>query len=461
MDLGFGLQAAAGYNNAENARVLREQEQEKFSWDKQRNEADLSLMAGEVENRQKQQKITGAGLDAIQARQPTLEKVKDDQANIAQGQSQFDVKNLPAKLGDAFVKGAIDRQGQADVALGTLGDLISRNDKAGAISFLNEIGKNGNVLPNTNGMTFSDIAQDAGDGTPGTSGYRFTTTDGRSFVIPATSISGAMGKLKTGDYQFLHDSNTGAVVAGNKKTGTANVVVHGDPKASKQNDPADVKTANWIMANKDNPEALKAYDQVRSRKGGESEFIQLMLSKTTMGNETEDQLTQKRDLYGRLYQGMNPAGVRAAAGTTPQLGANGKPTSGPAPSKFGDIIRNKTGIAPAAQPAAASQPSAPQPAAVPAPPVPGLDLAGQQPQAQDPMQPSLDQAQPTAPQAAPQPAQQQQQARDPLAGMTPVQAKEAKITLQKELQKWQGNPNAASRVAEIQNMIRRIETNNY
>ena len=100
------------------------------------------------------------------------------------------------------------------MVLGTMGQLISRQDKAGALDFANRIAKVGNILPNTNGKTFTDIVpvRKGDNGAPG-DGYIFHTSDGGKTFTPVEAISGAMGKLKSGKYKFI-ERGDGSIFAG-------------------------------------------------------------------------------------------------------------------------------------------------------------------------------------------------------------------------------------------------------
>lgn len=154
--------------------------------------------------------------------------------------SNAELADLSRKLQQASVQGVLSQQGQADVVLGTLGQLIARKDKDAALRFANEIAKQPNVLPGTNGKPLSDIievrkGQVIGKGAGGQDitaqgdGYVFVNSDGQAHFNPVEAISGAMQKLKSGEYQFIH-TNDGSVYSGNKQTGAVTQVHQGNPK---------------------------------------------------------------------------------------------------------------------------------------------------------------------------------------------------------------------------------------
>lgn len=229
------------------------------------------------------------------------------------------LKQLPQKLAMAATQGAIDAQGQADVVLGTLGQLISRQDKASALSFANEVAKNGDLLPGTNGKTFTDIVPVRGG--PKGDGYNFITADGQTMFAPVEAIGGAMQKMKSGKYHFLHTAD-GAVYSGNETTGTVQQVQAPNKdlirRAGGQHTPAEVQSAEWLMANvpkyKNNPEA--AWDAVRSSKEKtRSSFIMDYVSKNAMPGADTMKLQQDA---GRIYDTLRQTqggGVGATSNT--------------------------------------------------------------------------------------------------------------------------------------------------
>jgi hypothetical protein len=248
------------------------------------------------------------------------------QNNTLQGQletSKAHLANLPGKLQQAALQGVLDQQGQRDVVVGTLGQLLARGDKASALRFSNEVAKQSNVLPNTNGLTFTNIVEGRG-GLYG-EGYSFVTADGQSKFVPAQAIAGAMQKLKSGKYKFI-ERGDGSIFAGDESTGRGSLVQDGDPalaaRKNSANTPASVQEAEWVMRNKDNPEAMKAWETVRASRGGRKEFVQALMAKGVMGNETQAELASKANMYGSLFDEI----TKAKGGGAPQPGQLGSGT---------------------------------------------------------------------------------------------------------------------------------------
>jgi len=365
MDLGLGLIAADQYFKEGDDRVLRQRAQERYDAEKQRTASELSLLddkaaaertgyqlrtgqnqanssllpdqtanaktrlgldakdlTGQAERQGDEIKTKGInaqiGLSNAQNTQANLPTQQEVSNNALKGQlmtSQADLQMLPEKLHRAAVQGELDSQGQSDVVLGTMGQLISRQDKAGALEFANKIAKTSSILPNTNGKTFTDIVpvRKGERGAPG-DGYIFVTSDGERKFTPVEAISGAMNKLKTGKYNFIHD-RFGNVYSGNESTGSVSKVASADPTTLAaihgEHTPADIQSTQWLMANvpkfKGNPEA--AWDAVRSSKEKtRNAFIMDYVSKNALpGADTNKMATDAGAIYDSLRSSQTPS----------------------------------------------------------------------------------------------------------------------------------------------------------
>lgn len=157
------------------------------------------------------------------------------------------------------------------------------------------------------------------------------------------------------------------------------------------------------------------------------------------GRERVDPATQKARDADRtpIYQSeLKSAMGRAASAKTPEerSRAEADVASIQAEAKRNGIQlggASMSAVAAQSQPAAQTAPTAqPAPAAQPAP-------------------------------VAPKPSMQAVAAKDPINGMKPSQARAKRAELVDELKRWQGNPGAAARVAELKELIDRIDTNRY
>ena len=334
MNLGLGLLAADEYFKEDDRRNVRDYEQKKraaelstlddrvaaersgYQLRTGQNQQGLDLLPGETEIKRTAQKTAGIqanmGLSNAQNDQSNLPKVQEVKNNTLQGQvlqSRADLDNLPEKIRQASVSGALSGEGQRDVVLGTLAHYISGNDKAGAIEFANRIAKMSDIMPGTNGKTFTDIAPVRG-GQEG-DGYNFTTSDGVTRFVPAKAMQAALGKMKNGDYQFIHDNN-GNVYAGNKQTGTVTQTHQGDPTlAGKQHTPAEIQTMEYLVKNGVAKNTAHAWDMVRSsREKTRSSFIMDFVSKNALPGQDVSKL---EDQAGKLYDSLRGSQAPAAS----------------------------------------------------------------------------------------------------------------------------------------------------
>ena len=238
----------------------------------------------EIKTKNTNAKIGLANAENDQANLPSSLAVKNNALQSQLMTSDATLKQLPMKLQQLAVQGAIDQQGQSDVVLGTMGQLIARQDKTGALNFANEIAKQGSILPNTNGKQFTDIqpVRKGENGAQG-DGYNFVTSDGESRFVPVEAIGGAMQKLKSGKYHFIHTAD-GSVYSGNENTGAITQAYKGDDKALRaQHTPAEVQTMEWLMKNGVAKDANSAWEQVRSaREKTRNAFVMDYVSKNAL-----------------------------------------------------------------------------------------------------------------------------------------------------------------------------------
>jgi hypothetical protein len=385
MNLGLGLIAADSYFKEGDARVLRQREQDRYDAEKQRTTSELSLLGdkteadrsgyqlrrgqntanaellpGQTANAQTRIGLDAAELEGQSQRQPDDLKTKGIQSGLAlttaqQAQttqptrfslennkleaekltSEATLKQLPQRLARAATQGVIDQQGQADVVLGTMGQLIARQDKAGALAFANEIAKNGDLLPSTNGKTFTDIipVRKGQNGAQG-DGYVFVTADGDRKFAPVEAIQGAMGKLKSGKYKFIERTD-GSIFAGDEGSGRGGIVQQGDPAMLKgrnaQHTPAEIQTMEWLIGKGVAKDAASAWEMVRSsREKTRNSFIMEYVSKNALPGADTNKLS---DDAGRIYDALRQ-----------NQGPVNPPSNSPAPGKFDPAISSLIGI---------------------------------------------------------------------------------------------------------------------
>ena len=339
MNLGLGLAAADEYFKEGDRRNVRDYEQQKraaeistlgdrtaaertgYQLRTGQNQQGLYLLPGQTAIKQTEQQTAGIqaniGLSNAQNDQDNLSKVQEVKNNTLQGQvlqSRADLDNLPEKIRQATVSGQLSGEGQRDLVLGTLAHYISGNDKTGALDFANRIAKVTDIMPNTNGKTFTDIAPVRGG--PEGDGYNFTTSDGITRFVPAKAMQAALGKMKSGEYQFIHDNN-GNVYAGNKATGTVTQTHQGDPTlAGRQHTPAEIQTMEYLVKNGVAKNTAQAWDMVRSsREKTRNSFIMDYVAKSGgLGQDPAKLSEQAGKIYDELRGSLSPAPAAPAAG---------------------------------------------------------------------------------------------------------------------------------------------------
>lgn len=375
MNIGYGLAALDSYYKEGDARKTREYVQAKrdselsalgdktdadrsgYQLRSGQNRANTELLPGQTRNAQSRIGLEAADLEGQAQRQPDEIKTKNinagiglanaenDQANVPsslqvknntlEGQlmtSEATLKQLPMKLQQLATQGVLDQRGQSDVVLGTMGQLIARQDKAGALSFANDIAKVGNILPNTNGKQFTDIqpVRKGQNGAQG-DGYNFVTSDGQSRFVPVEAISGAMGKLKSGEYQFIHTGD-GSVYSGNKSTGQITQAYKGDPKAMRaQHTPAEIQTMEYLVSKGVAKDTNQAWDMVRSsREKTRSSFVMDYVSKNALPGADTNKLS---DDAGKIYDQLRQ-----------NQGAVSTPSNSPSAGTVDPAIQSLIGI---------------------------------------------------------------------------------------------------------------------
>lgn len=160
--LGLGLIAADQYFKAGDARVQREREGQRFDWERQRAESELSTLPDKTEadrsgyqlrnkqntaniglsdaqadNAKKKLELEGAGLDAAKDRQPLEQAAALNGAEIAKTLSEFQVQDLPRVIAEKKRAGVFSDADSSVAAIGKLAELIKLGDQNQVITFMN------------------------------------------------------------------------------------------------------------------------------------------------------------------------------------------------------------------------------------------------------------------------------------------------------------------------------------
>ena len=160
--LGLGLIAADQYFKAGDARVQREREGQRFDWERQRAESELSTLPDKTEadrsgyrlrnkqnaaniglsdaqtdNAKKKLELEGAGLDAAKDRQPLEQAAALNGAEIAKTLSEFQLQDLPRVIAEKKRAGVFSEADSSVAAIGKLAELIKLGDQTQVITFMN------------------------------------------------------------------------------------------------------------------------------------------------------------------------------------------------------------------------------------------------------------------------------------------------------------------------------------
>ncbi len=297
MGIDLGLAAVDGYARADDARVLRDQQREKFSWDKQRADSELALLPEKQAAQKSGYQVQSAQNDSALALAP-------NNAKIAKALSDQTLEDLPRHIAEQRRQGVFNDADAQTAGVAKLADLISLGDPAQITSFLNGWRK---TNPSSMG---ADVARVGFTKDEKTGENMFVAQDAQGnpvMQMSASQIQRAKDSVGKTDLKVLKPGDSLVGVKGGKATNLTTAPVN--PALIKglgaAHVPANVQAAEWIMANKGNPEAMAAYKQVTESRGGKAQFVSNLLGKGLMGNETPQKIQEMKDLYSGLYDQIN------------------------------------------------------------------------------------------------------------------------------------------------------------
>ena len=365
MNLALGLEAANAYFKEDDRRVLREQQRERFGWDRAKNESDLRLLpdmeeatrsgyrdrvaenAARAELRPLRTQITKSDLENTQRTQPEVFAQQDRERVLRAGETaaaivrQPDVNAglasnarvdaavaqqkedmIPDMIADMATKGVISGAEQSDAALGVLARRIQSNDVQGALTFANKLAAIPSIFPSTNGKKFTNITpvQNGTDAAGGTGpGYEFTYDDGTKFFTSHQTMQAAYRRsLGNPKFKFFHDWHTGEVVRADERTGdvqTARPAVPGRENTGGRGGvgapgkkPADVQKAEWLIQNGVARDEREAWSIVTTAKQkSRSAFILDYVTRNALPGTDSDKLRQQAgQIYDRVQDDAAP-----------------------------------------------------------------------------------------------------------------------------------------------------------
>lgn len=160
--LGLGLIAADSAIRSADQQQLRDRATERFDWERQRAQSDLStlddraaatrsqaqlqarqntaslgLVDKQTDNASKALDIQAGALDGAKARQPDELLAQANKAKVSALLSEFDVEQLPAALNRKRAEGAVTDADIFTTSIAKLADLLNTNDSAAVVRFMN------------------------------------------------------------------------------------------------------------------------------------------------------------------------------------------------------------------------------------------------------------------------------------------------------------------------------------
>jgi len=157
-----GSAALNEYERLEDRDTARNRAKQRFDWEQQRaqselstlpdkteadrsgyqlrgkqNNANIGLVDAQTENATKKLEIEGAGLDAAKARQPDEIAAQANKAVVAKTLSEFDVENLPRVIAEKKLQGTFSDADVYTTSISKLADLLATNDQNAVIRFMN------------------------------------------------------------------------------------------------------------------------------------------------------------------------------------------------------------------------------------------------------------------------------------------------------------------------------------
>lgn len=304
--LNLGLAAADAYYKADDARVLREQQRERFGWDKQRAEADLSTLPDRTE-------AARSGYQLQSAQNKANLEIVPNQAAVAKALSEFSVEELPSRIAQMRQQRIFSDVDAQTAGVAKLADLIQMGDPQQITSYLNAWRKT-----NPTNMK-ADVAQVGFTKDEKTGDNVFVALDAQGnpvMQMSATQIQRIRDSIGKTDLKVLKPGDTLVGIKNGRATNMATGPV--DPQlikaTGKQNTPAEIQTMQWLIDNKVAKDQSQAWDMVRSsREKTRSSFVLDYVSKNAMPGTDPKKVA---DQAGKIYDELQRSGSSAQSNST-------------------------------------------------------------------------------------------------------------------------------------------------
>lgn len=366
--LGLALIGANSYFKADDERIQREREAERFQWEQrregsaqQRDAADLSLIpdrvgaarsgyslqtkqntanAGLVDsqanNAGKRLALEDADLDAKAARQPTEARTADNNAEIARVVSEFSVGDLPRAIVEKKRQGIFSDADAFKASVVKLSELIQDDDNAYIIQFMNALKR---LDPNN--QKIPDVANVGVEKHPQTGENIFIakSQDGQPvFMMNAKRMARIRDSVGKTDLKVVNAGDTLVGVKGGQATALYTAPDSAKSTAAgKQGESLFKRDVDYLMAEHGMTKE-QALDVVRSGKiANRGEFVKKALSNIIALNKkpTDEDITY----FNNLYEKIKKLESQEHQPATPGLGSNS-----PQPANMDPQIKSLIGI---------------------------------------------------------------------------------------------------------------------
>jgi hypothetical protein len=320
MNLRYGLAALDSYFKEGDARQLRERADQRFDWEKQKAQSELSLLGDKTAaDRSQYQNTVGAnaaaaelrpgatanakakqGLDAVTIsgdvkRQPGLEEAKDNEAIAAQGASKVKAAlqgvqsdRIPEIVANAKMQGVIDDAASSKLISATVADLFDSGDQSGLVNLLNAQKK---VSGDPKITALPDVASVA----------KAQDAQGNQVLVLKDASGNQIMARPMANYYAARDSlakpEIKSVNAGDSlvriKGGTATPLYTAPGNSAKDSRPAEVRLADYYVS-KGVPEdeALRRASRLKDMSPANAEF-QLYKDRIALSPNADEATKQK------------------------------------------------------------------------------------------------------------------------------------------------------------------------
>ena len=347
--LGLGMIAGAAAIEEQKRQEIRDREAQRFNWERQQKEAELSLLGdktdseraahkfsrakseaglevipGETANTIQKQRIEAFGLGTKEATQGDERRAAVSKAKVNAATAQFDDDNLVKTLNQKSVQGELSKQEQLDSVMARLAQFFDANDSRRAASFFDSVSSASGLIPETNGKKVKNITVTEGqDRLNSGPGYQIDFDDGTNMFLSHQTMKAARDRVNGNQkLNFMHDKDTGEVLVGNPNTGRVTVAREPDLSRLKNNTsrmgPLE-RDVSYLMQSHGmtQDQALERLNSAKtmSRQSfvlKSIENAQAMGKKVTAADEAEFGA-----MYDRVQSGSRPAATSAPAAQAP------------------------------------------------------------------------------------------------------------------------------------------------